>query len=209
MGPWAGLFLAVELLVQEPAPPSPVRGTLLEWDGSSASGELSLRLRDYHVHCFWFDARTRFERDSQPASAAQLKNGDALEIIAEAGPPSVRRYALLVRVLAVSPPAAPPVYRPSYRPYRGLPDDLFPRGTLTWAGVVSELSEERLDLRTRADPAKKILLRTDTRYLQDGCLVALPALRVNTRIFVRAGENLEGEIEAYQVVWGEILKPLR
>jgi hypothetical protein len=29
-------------------------------------------------------------------------------------------------------------------------------------------------------------------------------LTVNTRVFVRAGRNLEGGIEAYQVVWGEI-----
>jgi hypothetical protein len=204
---WAGLLVAVGVVAQEPAPPSLVRGTLLEWDVSSSTGELSLRVRDYHVYCFWYDSQTRFERDSQPASVAQLRKGDVLEIVAEAGPNSVRRYARLVRLLASSPPAAPPVYRPSYRPFRGLADDLFPRGSLTLAGVVSQLSEERLILRTRADPAKRILLRTDTRYLEDGCPVALSALRVNTRIFVRAGENLEGEIEAYQVVWGEILKP--
>lgn len=208
MRAWAGGWLALELVAQQAAPPNLVRGTLLEWEVAEASGELSLRVRDNHVYGFWFDARTGFEREGQPASAAQLKKGDVLEIQTEAGPASVRRYARTVRVLAGSPPAAPPAYRPSYRPYRGLTEDLFPRGNLTLAGVVSELSEERLVLRTRADPAKRILLRSDTRYVEDGCLVARFALRVNTRIFVRAGENVDGEIEAYQVVWGQILKPV-
>jgi hypothetical protein len=30
---------------------------------------------------------------------------------------------------------------------------------------------------------------------------------VNERVFVRGGRNLEDEIEAYQVVWGGILRP--
>jgi hypothetical protein len=207
MRAWAGGLWALGLVAQQAAPPNLVRGTLLEWEVGQA-GELSLRVLDNHVYAFRFDARTSFEREGQPASAAQLKKGDVLEILAEAGPASVRRYARTVRVLAGSPAAAPLAYRPSYRPFRGLTEDLFPRGNLTLAGVVSQLSEERLVLRTRADPARRILLRSDTRYLEDGCLVAWSALRVNTRIFVRAGENLDGEIEAYQVVWGEILKPV-
>jgi hypothetical protein len=30
---------------------------------------------------------------------------------------------------------------------------------------------------------------------------------VNTRVFVRAGKSFDNEVEAYQVVWGEILQP--
>ena len=33
------------------------------------------------------------------------------------------------------------------------------------------------------------------------------SLHPNMRVFIRAGKNLDDEIEAYQVVWGEILTP--
>jgi len=33
------------------------------------------------------------------------------------------------------------------------------------------------------------------------------SLRANLVVFVRAGKNLDQEVEAYQVVWGEILQP--
>jgi len=32
-------------------------------------------------------------------------------------------------------------------------------------------------------------------------------LKPNTRVFVRAGKNLGDQIEAYQIIWGEILHP--
>jgi len=38
-------------------------------------------------------------------------------------------------------------------------------------------------------------------------MVEAADLKPNTRVFVRAGKNLEDQIEAYQIVWGEILQP--
>jgi hypothetical protein len=32
-------------------------------------------------------------------------------------------------------------------------------------------------------------------------------LAVNTRVFVRAGKTIYDEVEAFQVIWGDILKP--
>jgi hypothetical protein len=64
-----------------------------------------------------------------------------------------------------------------------------------------------LVLRTRDRKETRILLRADTRYIQDGISVDASGLVVNTRVFVRGGMNLENNIEAYRVVWGEILKP--
>jgi hypothetical protein len=84
---------------------------------------------------------------------------------------------------------------------------MFPRGRLTMAGVVLRRSEGSLVLRTRFDGEQTVLLRPDTRYLESGSQVASSALKVNTRIFVRGGKNLDQEIEAYQVIWGEILLP--
>ena len=42
-----------------------------------------------------------------------------------------------------------------------------------------------------------------------GCLTAEPDnLPVNTVVFIRGGRNLYDEVEAYQVIWGEILQPV-
>ena len=48
-------------------------------------------------------------------------------------------------------------------------------------------------------------MRTDTRFLAGGVRLDAAALPVNTRVFVRAGRSLDGGIEAYQVMWGEIV----
>jgi hypothetical protein len=82
-----------------------------------------------------------------------------------------------------------------------------PRGTLTYAGVIARLGDGRMVLRTRGGGEAHILLRPDTRYLSGGAIVEHSALSLSTRVFVRAGRNLDDEIEAYQVVWGEILSP--
>ena len=50
-----------------------------------------------------------------------------------------------------------------------------------------------------------ILLRNDTRYLEDGQVVGLASLKPNMRVFVNAGKGLYDEVEAYQIVWGRIL----
>lgn len=62
-----------------------------------------------------------------------------------------------------------------------------------------------MTLRTRADGEKVILLRSDTRYIQGGSEVEASELKVNTRVYIRAGHTLERQVEAYQVMWGEIL----
>jgi hypothetical protein len=63
-----------------------------------------------------------------------------------------------------------------------------------------------LTLKTRAGDYT-LLRRADTLYIAQGMHADPLSLRVNMRVFVRAGRNLEGAIEAYQVVWGEILSP--
>jgi hypothetical protein len=83
--------------------------------------------------------------------------------------------------------------------------DLFQaRGTLTFAGLVCQLNAERLVLRARAGGEKTIYLRPDTRYMKDGGVAAAGSLHLNTRVYVRGSQNLEGEIEAFQIIWGEL-----
>jgi hypothetical protein len=64
-----------------------------------------------------------------------------------------------------------------------------------------------LVLRTRTEPEQIVLLRDDTRFLQGGFPVDVSQLSINARVFIRGGRNLENDLEAYQVIWGEIPGP--
>ena len=80
-------------------------------------------------------------------------------------------------------------------------------GTLAYAGVVYRVNADRFVIHTREAGDLSILLRNDTRYLDNGQLVDLASLKPNMRVFVRAGKDLYNEVEAYQVIWGRILAP--
>ena len=43
--------------------------------------------------------------------------------------------------------------------------------------------------------------------MENGEIVEAANLRPNMRVFVRAGKDLYDQLEAYQVVWGDILRP--
>ena len=88
--------------------------------------------------------------------------------------------------------------------YRAVTENIIPRGEYQWAGTVSELTADKMILRTRADGYKTIVLRQDTRYLEDGVVSEWDRLRPNTRVSIRAGRNFEGAVEVYQIVWGSV-----
>jgi hypothetical protein len=94
-------------------------------------------------------------------------------------------------------------------PYEDPTQSIAPRGTLTFTGMVLRRDDDGLVLRTRANGEKWILVRHDTRFKEDGLRVEPSSLHSSTRVFVRAGTNLDGEVEAYEIVWGEILTPAR
>jgi hypothetical protein len=201
MRAWVGCLFAAALAAQQTAPKGIVRGTLIERDRTE-SGEFTVRAADSHIYRFRFDARTYVEQDDRPAAMADLEKGETLEIVSDRGAGPSARYARIVRALSGRPPAR--------RARVVLLDDLFPRGNLTFAGVVAQVSGNVLVLRTRVRGQARetrIRLRPDTRYLQDGVPAEASALAANTHVFVRGGESLDNEIEAYQVIWGEILKP--
>ena len=204
---WVGLLLFAVPLWAQPAPAGLLRGTLLECQITGDSGEFSVRTVDNQVLRFQFDAKTYFEREQERASAKRLEKGDMLEVVSDHAPGHALAYARTVHVVEAK--AAPRAQRLITRRTadRSSLEQLFPRGDLTLSGIVDRLNGERLVLRTRADGEKIILLRQDTRYLSGGSPVDAASLQPNTRVFVRAGKNLDNEIEAYQVVWGEILKP--
>jgi hypothetical protein len=88
--------------------------------------------------------------------------------------------------------------------YRAVTESIIPRGEYQWAGTVSELTPDKLILRTRSDGYKTIALRRDTRYLEDGVVSEWERLQLNTRVSIRAGRNFEGKVEVYQIIWGAV-----
>lgn len=191
-----------------PAPLPSAHGVVLERDTQIAGGEFSIRLNSYEVLRYRFDTNTRVERDGYPISVPALRTGEQVEVSSEAVSGSLIRYARTVRVVV-------DLKQQAYRSRRHTPDlgelfsasdPLFARGDLALSGVVARVQPGRLVLHTR-DGERTILLRDDTRYLENGAVASAAALRPNLHVFVRAGRNLYDEVEGYQVVWGSILEP--
>ena len=174
------------------------RGKMVSWEGSPAKGILLARNGAGAVEGCGYDSLSILELSRQRVSVAKLEPGDPVEIITDHKPGSRDCY---IRMLQVIPPGPPPgranavARRPAIEP---------PHGDRTVSGVVIRRDARSITLRTY-DGERTLLLRTDTRYLGDGAQQDAAALVVNTRVFVRAGQNLEGGIEAYQVMWGEIV----
>lgn len=178
-------------------PPGVFRGRVLQ------IGDSSLQIRTLagdSVHCR-VDGRTYLEREGQRIFAGALRESDLVEIIAERDEASC--YARTVRMLPGMRSSGLPV-----RSYSSI-EALFPRGNLTFAGVVRRVSPEVLVLRTREDTEKIVHLREDTRYMSGGLPSEFSSLAVNTRVFIRGGKNLEDQLEAFQIIWGEIPGPHR
>jgi hypothetical protein len=194
---------------QQPAFTGVVRGVVLECDTSITRGEFSVRTPGTNqVYRFTFDSRTYVERESRRVTMNAVQKGDSIEIVADRDESEPVHYARTVHVIEVRPaPSRRPMSAGRSRLYRS-PTELFlPRGNLTYAGVIAKLTPERMVVRTRQAGEKIIVLRRDTRYMESGSIVEAADLKPNTRVFVRAGKNLDDEIEAYQIIWGEILKP--
>ncbi len=180
-----------------------VRGILLEVD----PGEFAVRCPNNLVLRFTFNEKTWFERDSERVEGKSLKAGESLEVVSDReGQPL--HYARMVHVIPKPTPLRLRASAGTFRIYRSSIEAIAPRGDLVFTGVVSAVQPDRMILRTRLDGSKTILLRDDTRYLEGGFEVNQSVLKPNSRIFVRGGKNLDNDLEAYQVIWGEIFEPL-
>ncbi len=183
-----------------------VGGVLLDRDAPAASGEFSVRAADNQVFRFRFDPQTHVERDGAALDVARLEPGEKVEVLADRMPHADLRYALAIRATSSAPPLrALPAARD--RGEARAPDRPIPAGSLFFSGVISQLSIARVVLRMRDGADQTILLLKDTRYLDGGEVVDAAALKPNTRVFVQAGKTFYDQVEAYQVVWGEILGP--
>jgi hypothetical protein len=130
-----------------------------------------------------------------------------VEVVSDRDATIAVHYARTVHVIDARPTPRTSLSYERQHAYRSVIDLMAPRGDMTFSGIIAKLAGDRMILRTRMNGEKTILLRRDTRYLEDGALVDAAELKPNTRIFVRAGKNLDDQVEAYQVIWGEILEP--
>jgi hypothetical protein len=183
-----------------------IRGVLIDRDGHAAAGQFSVRAADDRVFHYRFDAKTYVERENRLIEVAQLAPGDKVEVLSDEGPASALRYARTVHVIQPPPPGRP-LSQGRLRGYRGAADHYEPLATLSFSGVVSRLQADRLVLHTKEAGDQTIMLRQDTRFLENGEIVERTTLAPNMRVFVRGGRSLYGEVEAYQVIWGQILAP--
>ena len=188
------------------AQPALVRGVLLERDPQIAGGQFSVRLPDNQVFRYQFDRKTYVEREKQLIDVTRLVPGEKVEVVSDVVPGSALRYARTLHVIEDAPPPRP-LSACRLRAYRPTDERPLPVSTLSFAGVVFRLNAERIVLHVRDGAEQIILLRKDTRFLQDGEIVDSAALKMNTRVFVRAGKDLYNQVEAYQIIWGNILSP--
>jgi len=135
-----------------------------------------------------------------------LEPGEKVEVVSDVVPGLVLRYARTIHVLPEPPPARPSSAA-RLRAARPALDRITPTGNLTFSGVVFRLTGERIVLHTREGGEQSLLLRKDTRYVENGEMVEAANLKLNMRVFVRAGKDLYDQLEAYQVIWGNILEP--
>ena len=197
---FAGLFFVAALFGQEAAP-GIVRGTLVQAEG----GLLQIRQTSGSTLGCGFDSRTWIERDRKRLQMDALENGVAVEAVTDSR--VGRCYTRTLRLIPASALLTPVVARKPLPPARSALESIYPRGNLTFAGVVIRRSPTLLVLRTRTEPEKTVHLREDTRFLDSGAPASSSDVAVNTRVFIRGGKNFENNLEAFQVIWGQIDGP--
>src|SRR5260370_31397048 len=203
---WIILFAAAYATAQESAPSGFLGGQLLSWAGTPRAGEFTFQATENHVYFCCSDENSYIEREKRHIAIAGTEKGDRLEVVSDQRQGSNVCYARTVHIVDEPRIVKLPGVRPRPRPVN-TPDLAATRGTLAFSGVVLKVTPETLYLRSRAGDHSVIRLRPDTRYLMEGQPVEVGSLRANLVVFVRAGKNLDHELEAYQVVWGEILQP--
>jgi|SRR5665213_738610 len=191
-------MLAAPLCVPADMPRGLFHGHMVSWEGSPTKGVLLARSAAGIVEGCGYDALSILQLSRQRVTVAKLEPGDPLEIITDHKPGSRDCY---IRMLDVVPPAPPPGRVKPVAAARPIFD--LPHGDRTISGVIIRRDARSITLRTH-DGEQTLLLRKDTRYVGDGAQQDASAALVNTRVFVRAGPDLYGAIEAYQVMWGEI-----
>lgn len=173
--------------------------------GSDSQGSLVVHTPDQQSHRCLFTSKTYFERDQRRTSISRIEPGQTLEILSERTPEPPRCRALIVRV--ITPELVEK--RTRARHYLTPTEAFAPRGNLVLTGIVVKADHSVLVLRTRQGERHTVQLRRDTRFLKDGLPASSDQLPLHQPLQIRAGKTYDNSIEAFSIVWGEILQPSR
>jgi hypothetical protein len=182
-----------------------VRGVFEDWVGSSSHGTFRFLTGDKETYGCAFTSRTYFEREHRRTFITNIEKGQQLEVLSERISEPPRCRALIVRVLTEKALESP---RYRQRPIYSPTESFAPRGDLVFTGVVSRLTEKSFVLRLRDGSRHLIQLRADTRFGGSGTPSDRTLIPANRPVQVRAGKTFENEVEAYSIVWGEMLQPV-
>jgi hypothetical protein len=201
------LWAAVAATAQENAPPGFLRGDLLSWTGTR-NGQFMFRAAAAdRVYSCSYDDKTYIERDNQRITLALTQAGDHLELVSDRRLGSSLCYARTVHVVEPQRTFSAPGVRPRLRTVSAASAWFIPHPNLSFSGAVFRMTSDALILRSRSGERSVVRLRPDTRYIAQGQTAEPGDLPVNTLVFIRGARNLYDEVEAYQVIWGEILQP--
>ena len=188
------VVLAVASWQAQAGGPGFVRGVVLQVD----TREMSIRSNPGDIYRFSFDARTWIERARERIPAAALHQGDLLEVVSDRDS-RVLQYARMIHVLDRTP--EPRTAR------RAIVREQ--RDEISFSGVTIGAVNQQITLRTPLDGVQIFSLVFDTQFVFGGALVGRTVLEPQTHVLVRAVRKAGGEMEAYQIVWGELLQPGR
>jgi hypothetical protein len=173
-------------------------------EGSPTGGWLGVRMDNGDEFSCRYDSRTFLERDRLKIPQSALRSGDRIEVVSEANSTRANCTARFINVIAKQPPKFTP--GTSGWTITRATESFAPRGNLTFAGLVQELKGTLMTLRTRQEGTLTLRLRPDTKFIASGLAVRREDLQTQMRVFIRGDYSLfDGELEVFQVVWGDIL----
>ena len=203
MRAWMLLMLSLPLTAQEGPTFEILRGELLKWN---VSGSFNLRTRDYRLHECTFDTSTYFTSRGSQIEPSDIRAGNVVELVSDRSKQKSGCYATTVYVLAkLTEPFH--AYRQALGRQQSVLDHIFPRGRLTFSGIILEKGDNSFLLKTRTQGRKVLRLREDTNFAKDGRAADSQMLEINALVFVRAGESFDGSLEAYHVIRGQMINP--
>ncbi|MCC6590705.1 MAG: hypothetical protein IT168_28700 [Bryobacterales bacterium] len=207
------LVLTVAGACAQTTPPVQIiRGELLLWQVRGLAGEMAIRLSDGQAQTCQVTPDTYITRQTIRITPVAVKPGDWVEVVGDrrAGNDQCTAVTIYVRPPEPKPrPKGVTGRAPIPIPQPRLMDNLYPRGRLTYAGTVLSQNDKRIVVRTRKDGDKSFALRDDTIFSDSGREVQARQIDVHTHVFLRAGQTFDGDLEVYQIIWGDILQPDR
>jgi hypothetical protein len=202
---WIIALTAASALAQDNGPSGFLHGDLMSWTGTPRGGQFTFHVVPDHLYFCSYDERTYIERENQRITMASAEQGDRLEIVSDRKQGSAQCYARTVHILENPRTYVVPGVRP--RPPAAKTSPLRPHADLSLSGAVYRITPGALILRSRSGDRQLVRLRPDTSFFAEGQAADPSNLQVNQVVYVRAARTMYGEVEAYQVIWGDILQP--